>query len=114
MHDQLLKDENEWEQEFADIPNNQPAAPVPDMSQRSVPKFHGKLANMTDFSGFLCADSPTDDSTDMSIGRYFLNRCQDLREIITATSPTKHVPVSLVTNSTEAGWFSNEKNNNTF
>lgn len=99
MHDRLLKDEHEWEQEHADIPtlDNQPSASVSIVSQQSMPKVREKLTNMTDFSGILCTDSSY--CTDMSINRFFSNRCLDLHEILPNKSPTKHVPISLIPNS---------------
>lgn len=118
MQEQLKRDEKDWEQEYADIPQMdsdtmsapalEPAAQVPssssDISQQRI-KMHGHLANVTDFSvAYLCDSSSV--NTDMSIGRYFSNRCQDVREMIPTRSPTKHNPIALVSNSMQEGLFS--------
>lgn len=108
MLEQIQNDEDEWERSRADIPIGERSSLSKSSSSMGshlkLPKMHGKLANMTEFSGFL-VDS-TSDSTDMSIGRYFSNRCQDLQEMIPTKSPTKkHTPVALVSTSFQQGLF---------
>lgn len=109
MLEQIQNDEDDWERSRADIPiieNDSLAESSKSMvsSHLHVPKMHGKLTNMTEFSGFLI-DSASD-STDMSIGRYFSNRCQDLQAMIPTKSPTKkHTPVALLSTSFQQGEF---------
>lgn len=94
MHEQLKKDEKEWDQEYADIPSMSESTSI--VSNNLVlPKVHGKLTNMSDFSGYLSVSNS--DPTELSIGRYFLNRCQELHDFL-PKSPMKnnHKPVSLI------------------
>ncbi|XP_031620090.1 uncharacterized protein LOC116338772 isoform X2 [Contarinia nasturtii] len=104
MHDQLNKDEKEWEQEFADIPQMNGVSMSMSMSSSvSDEKFakpHGKLTNMTDFSVAYLGETTI--QKDLSIGRFFQNRCQDLTEMIPAKSPKKHTPIALVSNSMQS------------
>lgn len=103
MSEQLKEDERKWEQEFADIPQmNGESMSVSETSHRPVPKLHAKLANMTDFSLAYMGESISS-NTDMSIGRYFSNRCQDIREMIPTSSPRKHKPTALVGNPVPLG-----------
>lgn len=105
MQDQLKKDEKEWDQEYADIPNmhsDTMSMTASETSHKQPPRMHGRLANMTDFSMAYVGDSISG-NTDTSIGRYFSNRCQDIREIIPNSSPTKHIPIALVSNSYQTG-----------
>lgn len=106
MHEQLNKDERSWAQEYADIPqSNNDSMSMTDTVSKTLPKLHAKLANMTDFSMAYLGDSLSG-NTDMSIGRYFSNRCQDIREMIPTRSPTKHIPMALVPNPGQSGQFS--------
>lgn len=106
MLDQLKEDERNWEQEHADIPpmDAMPTSPSSSIvSHKLLSKMHGKLTNMSDFSGFLCFGNSDSTSDELSIGGFFKNRCQDLQEMITSKSPTKHIPTPLISNSL-LGW----------
>lgn len=94
MQEQLKKDEKEWDHEYADIPSVSRLPSI--VSSELLPKVHGKLTNMSDFSGYLCVSNS--DPTELSIGRYFLNRCQELQDVLPSKSPTKnnHKPMSLI------------------
>lgn len=110
MHDQLNQDEKDWEQECCDIPQtnrNSMSVSEASSSKKPAPKLHAKLAaDMTDFSMAYFGDSISS-TTDMSIGRFFSNRCPyAVRDMIPAKSPTKHVPIALVSNSIQSGLFS--------
>lgn len=96
MHEQLRKDEKEWDREYADIPSVSQLPSIGSNEADCIPKVHGKLTNMTDFSGYLCVSNS--DPTELSIGRYFLNRCQELQDVLPTRSPTKnnHKPMSLI------------------
>lgn len=108
--DQLAKDEHAWEQEFAPIPQMECkdfSMATADTSRKPSlpPKFHGKLTSLTDFSVAYLADSISG-NTDISIGRFFQNRCGDLRDMIPENSPKKfkdHVPMALVEKPAESG-----------
>lgn len=109
MLDQLQEDERKWEQEHADIPpietvSTSSSSSSSFVSHKLLSKMHGKLTNMSDFSGFLCYGNSDSAGDDMSIGGFFKNRCQDLQEMITSKSPTKHIPMALISNSL-LGWF---------
>lgn len=108
MHEQLYQDEKEWEQERCDIPQtNRDSMSVSEAtsSKKPPPKLHAKLADMTDFSMAYLGDSISS-TTDMSIGRFFSNRCPyAVRDMIPAKSPTKHIPIALVSNSIQSGLF---------
>lgn len=112
MLDQIQKDENDWERSRADVPFSENDSISKSTSfippnLPSVPKIHKKLANMSDFSGYLVDSSC---STDLSIGRYFSNRCGDLQDMIPSKSPTKrHVPIPLFSSSIQHGKFSDCK-----
>lgn len=99
MLDQISKDEKDWEKSRADLPFtecdsiSQPKSLAP---HKLISKLHGKLTNMSDFSGYLVDGASCND---LSIGRYFSNRCEDLQDIIPNKSPTKkHEPISLFSN----------------
>lgn len=105
MQEQLNKDENDWDNEYAPIPN----APSLSQSKSSSvwnefglkPQEH--LANMSDFSGI--SRYGNSGSTDFSIGRFFSNRCQAL-DFLPAESLTKnsHTPMSLIPSQSPSGW----------
>lgn len=105
----MNRDERSWEQVYADIPQldyNEPSmSTATDTSRLQMPKPKGRLASFTDFSVAYLADSISGSNTDVSIGRFFQNRCGDLREIIPKTSPERHVPVPLVSKSFQSGLF---------
>lgn len=71
----LNKDEVEWEVEHAQFPSQdkQPTPPV-------------DKANLTQWD-VSCAMN--DVNNEMSIGKFFLNRCEDVRNIIKIGSPPK-------------------------
>lgn len=109
MLDQIQKDENDWERSRADVPfmengsfsESTSSARLP--NHLNVPKMHRQLANMSDFSGYLVDNSVNDD---LSIGRYFSNRCGDLQDMIPTKSPTKrHAPIPLFSSSIQQGKF---------
>lgn len=104
FNEQMDKDEKSWEQECAIIPQmSGDSISVTNVSQSALPK-QKKLVNLPDFSMAYLGDSLSV-SSDMSMGRFFLNRCDDIRQIISAKSPTKHVPVAIIANSTQSGEF---------
>ena len=104
FNEQMDKDEKSWEQECAVIPQMSVGSfSVANVSQSALPK-QKKLVNLPDFSMAYLGDSLSG-SSDMSMGRFFQNRCGDIRQIISAKSPTKHVPVAIVANSTQSGKF---------
>ncbi|XP_055315088.1 uncharacterized protein LOC129575454 isoform X2 [Sitodiplosis mosellana] len=101
FNEQMDKDEKSWEQEHAIIPQmSVDSISELDVSPKTLPK-QKKLVNLPDFSMAYLGDSLSGNS-DMSMGRFFLNRCGDIREMISAKSPTKHIPVALVANSTQS------------
>lgn len=100
MHDQLNQDEKEWEQEYADIPQMDSVS-MSSMFEDKSAKPHGKLTDVTDFSVAYLGESIV--QKEVSIGRFFQNRCQDLTEMIPATTPKRHTPVALVTDSMKCG-----------
>lgn len=98
MHSVLLHDEKAWEKEFANLP---PAEPDMNIAQASstpnvMKKVPGKLVNLTEFSGFLGDVNSSTDVSKMSMGRFFHNRCEDIRHMIPNKSPTKDKPVPLI------------------
>lgn len=97
MQEQLKKDEKDWDCEYAEIPSVSQSTSI--VSNKGLLKAHGKLTNMSDFSGILSVTNS--ESTDSSIGRYFLNRCLDLKDILPTKTPTKHhhTPMSLIPSS---------------
>lgn len=106
MHEQLNKDENEWDNEYAAIPN----APSMSQSKSSVWNEFGlkpqdNMANMSDFSGL--SRYGNSGSTDFSIGRFFSNRCQEL-DFLPAENLTKnsHQPMSLIPPQSPSGSIS--------
>lgn len=108
MVEQLVKDEHSWEQEFAEIPQakyKDLSMTTANTSRKPPPKQFGKLTSLTDFSVAYLADSISG-NTDISIGRFFQNRCGDLREIIPENNQKKskeHVPMALVQTSFKLG-----------
>lgn len=102
FNEQMDKDEKSWEQECAAIPQTSVnSISMANESQSAYPK-QKKLVNLPDFSMAYLGDSLSGNS-DMSMGRFFLNRCDDIRQILSAKSPTKHVPVAIIANSTQSG-----------
>lgn len=95
MQDQLKKDEKDWDHEYADIPSVSQLTSI--LSNESVSKMNGKLANISDFPGYSCV-SNSYSSTDFSIGRFFSNRCVELQDVLPTKSPKKinHKPMSLI------------------
>lgn len=99
MENVLLKDEKEWQKEFATIPSDSNY----DVSQNkeSLAKSSKKLVNYTEFSGLL--NDSNSSSTEMSIGKYFSRKCEDIRSLIPNLSPTKTRPIPLLGNSYRSG-----------
>lgn len=95
MQDQLKKDEKAWDHEYADIPSVSQLTSM--ISNESVSKMHGKMANLSDFPGYSCVSNSCS-STDFSIGRFFSNRCVELQDVLPTKSPRKdnHKPMSLI------------------
>lgn len=94
MQEQLKNDEKEWAQEYADIPSMSTSTSIAS-NDVVLPKEHRKLTNMSDFSGYLSVSNS--DPTELSIGRFFLNRCQELHDFL-PKSPMKnnHKPMPLI------------------
>lgn len=110
MHDQLNKDEKDWDNEYAPIPD----APSMSQSKSSVwnefcLKPHDNIANMSDFSGL--SRYGQSGSTDFSIGRFFSNRCQEL-DFLPSESLTKssHKPMALIPPQSPSGRSMNSTN----
>lgn len=105
MLKQFEIDEKDWEQEYAVIPQTNSFL-MRSTSNTSQTTNLVKPTNATDFSmAYIGNDysTITAANTDISIGQYFSNRCQDLCEIISAKSPTKHKPIALVSNAIQSG-----------
>lgn len=93
--DKLKKDENEWLKEYADLPIDSPSAVWSEKnSQISRPPQNN--LNLTEFSGYL----PDTNSGEVSLGKYFSKRSEDVRHIIPNKSPTKRQrPIALIAQS---------------
>lgn len=112
MQEMLLRDEKEWQTEFADIPSQNSTTDEPPKILSTEKESHiflkpSNRVNYSEFSGILQDDNDdTDQSTSsMSIGRYFADRCVDIRELIPNRSPTKLHAVALLSNSHRSGNF---------
>lgn len=106
MGEELLKDEKEWQNEFADIPydtnNCDRASSI--KAKGNAKAASAKVVNLTEFSGILDDSTPVESSTsEMSIGRYFSRKCEDIRNVIPNNSPTKARPIPLLSNSFRSG-----------
>lgn len=103
MQTQMMEDEKEWQDEFGVLPADSTKSSKARSS--SEEKGHtGKVINLTEFSGILGDTSYRDRSSNMSMGGFFLKRCEDVRDMIPAISPTKrHKPVSLLHDSCKSG-----------
>lgn len=90
----MLKDEQSWAQEYADIPvlEERPSVSksIVIASHKSMPTFRRHLENMTDFSVAMCADD------EGSLGGYFSRHNPDLSEMLPNRSPPKHAPLALI------------------
>lgn len=104
MKSQMIQDENEWQNEYGALPADvgersyKSSAETSRNSSKHVP---GNVINLTEFSGII-ADT-TDDPSTMSMGNYFLKRCEDIREMIPNVSPTKERPIALLGDSINSG-----------
>lgn len=109
MKSAMVQDEKDWEIEYATIPelHKDPPKKVSPVYAGAVRKNPGKMVNLTEFSGFLGESSRMGTESDVSIGRYFSKRCEDVREMIQNNSPTKKFtrPIGLLTDSYRSGKF---------
>lgn len=107
MGEELLKDEKEWQNEFADIPydtNSCDRSSSIKSNGNAVRKTSSKVVNLTEFSGILDYSKPVERSnSDMSIGHYFRRKCEDIRDVIPNISPTKARPIPLLSDSFRLG-----------
>lgn len=107
-HDQIQQrldqDEKEWQNDFGILPaeSDQPKSSTTPSAKSSnaEAKMGAKLVNLTEFSGYLAdsnvARNNLSDFSSMSLGQYFGNRCEDVREMIPNRSPTKQHPIGLL------------------
>lgn len=115
MNSQLSKDENEWKQEYADVPSVinigpsasstfvGPSASLTVGGHAQMPKVYGEI-NTTDFSGFLFNQRPTNDT--ISIGQYFSKNSPNLSDVVSQKNSPPHVPINLIANIiSESGWY---------
>lgn len=110
MGDELLKDEKQWQNEFAAMPlvdeecdGNVPTSSNSNLS--TTTRASGRMVNLTEFSGYMNDSTPVESSTtEMSIGRYFSRKCEDIRDMIPNSSPSKMGrPMPLFSNSHGSG-----------
>lgn len=94
MKSAFVQDEKDWAHEYADIPQ----ANSNDTSKKSSADHRNAahLINLTEFSGFLPGSNRT--LSEVSIGQYFSNKCEDVRGIIENASPPKkfNEPIPLL------------------
>lgn len=111
MQAQLDVDEREWEKEYGILPPESDSrekltASVAESSKVDS-KMAGKLVNLTEFSGYLAdsnaAEKNLSDFSNMSLGKFFGKRCQDINEMIPVRSPPKRRPVALLGDSYRTG-----------
>lgn len=104
MKSQMIEDEKEWQNEFGVLPagaDEKSYKSSAEQSHRSDKQVPGKFVNLTEFSGIL-GDS-TEESLTMSMGNYFLKRCEDIRDMIPNVSPPKDHPIALLGDSLNSG-----------
>lgn len=106
MNSQLLKDANEWKQEYADVPsviNVGPSASSTFVGHAQMPKVYGEV-NTTDFSGFLFNQRPTNDT--ISIGQYFSKNSPNLSDVVSQKNSPPNAPINLIAHIiSESGWY---------
>lgn len=104
----MIQDEQEWQNEYGDLPANasqKSSKFSPDEQSRHVSKeTHRKRVNLTEFSGYL-GETPMEENSAMSMGNYFLKRCEDIRQMIPNRSPPKNGAVGLLGESMTSGIF---------
>lgn len=108
MGEKLLEDEKEWQNEFGDLPPIEASKPLSKIAtpnrRNANKKIPGKLVNLTEFSGYL-GDSNSAEYSTMSMGKYFSKRCEDIRDMIPNSSPTKCKPMALLSDSHRTGEY---------
>lgn len=104
IQQRLDQDEKAWQDEMGILPaeSDRPKTSTASSAKSSnaEAKRGGKLVNLTEFSGYLAdsnvARNNMSDFSSMSLGAYFGNRCEDVREMIPNRSPTKQHPIGLL------------------
>lgn len=101
MQGKLLEDEKQWQNEFGVLPNGSETSKESFASSDTRNSRPGtKYLNLTEFSGIV-GDNGREN---MSMGNFFSNRCEDVREIIPTKSPTKRSKaVALLESGQESG-----------
>lgn len=99
-----MEDEKDWQNEYGELPADAAENSYrSEKSHRDGQQASGKYVNLTEFSGIL-ADN-TEEPSSVSMGNYFLKRCEDIRDMIPDVSPTKEHPIALLGDSLTSGEF---------
>lgn len=94
MQSKLIEDERQWENEFGILPADSERSSKSTMSSS---RPGAKQLNLTEFSGYIGEPSRDTGASNMSMGNFFSNRCEDVRQMIPTLSPQKLLkPIGLI------------------
>lgn len=91
--EKMKHDEREWQNEFGALPAESESRTSAGKSTSAFAVPQNKLHHLSDFSGYMAEN----DQAELSLGKYFSKRSEDLRQMIPNKSPTKRVkPIALI------------------